>query len=89
MPYATNALSRLIDWLRLRLLVEQETLTPGVHAVLEQMVPHALRHTLARSQPPMTYLLTLARRFSDTSRCRRPPSTSKLNGRASCERYTC
>lgn len=45
MPYATNALNRLIDWLRQRLLVELETLTPAVHASLEQISPHAFRHT--------------------------------------------
>ncbi|WP_240659196.1 tyrosine-type recombinase/integrase [Paraburkholderia kururiensis] len=45
MPYYTNALNRLIDWLRRRLLVELETLTPAAHAALVQMSPHAFRHT--------------------------------------------
>lgn len=44
MPVYTNALNRLIDWLRRR-LVELETLTPAAHAALALMSPHAFRHT--------------------------------------------
>ncbi|RAR48268.1 site-specific recombinase XerD [Paraburkholderia unamae] len=45
MPYATDVLNRLIDWLRRQLLVELESLTPATQASLEQLSPHAFRHT--------------------------------------------
>ncbi|QGZ66956.1 phage integrase family protein [Paraburkholderia acidisoli] len=45
MPYESNHLYRLIEWLRARLLAELQNLSPATHAQLEQTTPHAFRHT--------------------------------------------
>ncbi|WP_430233312.1 phage integrase family protein [Paraburkholderia tropica] len=43
--YRPDTFNEIIDWLRKRLLAELENLSPATHAQLEQMTPHAFRHT--------------------------------------------
>lgn len=45
MPYAPDLVHRLIDWMRVRLLAELENLSPATYTQLQQMSPHAFRHT--------------------------------------------
>jgi integrase len=44
-PYRPDTFNEIVDWLRKRLLAELENLSPATHAQLEQMTPHAFRHT--------------------------------------------
>lgn len=44
-PYRPDTFNEIVDWLRKRLLVELDNLSPATHAQLEQMTPHAFRHT--------------------------------------------
>ncbi|MBB3261282.1 site-specific integrase [Paraburkholderia sp. WP4_3_2] len=44
-PYRPDTFNEVIDWLRKRLLDELENLSPATYSQLEQMTPHAFRHT--------------------------------------------
>ncbi|MBN3808544.1 site-specific integrase [Paraburkholderia sp. Ac-20347] len=44
-PYRPDTFNEIVDWLRKRLLAELDNLSPATHAQLEQMTPHAFRHT--------------------------------------------
>lgn len=54
MPYESNHLYRLVEWLRTRLLAELDALSPATHAQLAQITSQALRHTFGTWPPPMT-----------------------------------